>query len=356
MCAPRNRRTFFTTQWSDHLRSLSKCRAPQGCWCCTLPWKWLLTLFAATQNDDTCLSFQLCFHTLYTQTGRALALCFTNAPNGCRPYFKNVFVLAFCRQIVGGPSALHFHRGSELHTWHSFPAPIGPRLHCVQCWTSLYLARGAMHFSSVQTSHQPQMSMSIFCGNSSVSLCSWLSWARSLRTFGCVGWPSHFAPTVQYFAYLGSALWSKHNCTIPYPIAGCLHGDHFKEPSIATVQSQSSACHRPSASVLWLIYSLGRWSVSFHSWPVLVAHAFCEPSFPKHSFFTYRCLLLMAADISWHFQQYSLVCHSLECSHPCLPHCWHLSLLNNSICCCLFCVHIPLPTHEKAICLCFCVH
>ena len=80
ICALRNLRTFFTTQWSDHLRSLSKCRAPQGCWCCTLPWKWLLTLFAATQNDDTCLSFQLCFHTLYTQTGRALALWFASAP------------------------------------------------------------------------------------------------------------------------------------------------------------------------------------------------------------------------------------------------------------------------------------
>ena len=251
----------------------------------------------------------------------------------CRPYFKNVFVLAFCRQIVGGPSALHFHHGSELHTWHSFPAPIGPRLHCVQCWTSLYLARGALHFSSVQTLHQPQMSVCIICGNSSVSLCLWLSWARSLRTFGCVGWPSHFAPTVQYFAYLGSALWSKHNCTIPYPIAGCLHGDHFEEPSIATVQSQSSACHRPSASVLWLIYSLGRWSVSSHSWPVLVAHGFCEPFFPK-PFVLY--MSLPVADVSWHFQPYSFVCHAFTLPAPSLPHCWHLPLLNHLICCCLF--------------------
>ena len=31
MRALRNRRTFFTTQWCDHHRSLSKCRASQAC-------------------------------------------------------------------------------------------------------------------------------------------------------------------------------------------------------------------------------------------------------------------------------------------------------------------------------------
>ena len=85
----------------------------------------------------------------------------------------------------------------------------------------------------------------------------------------------------------------------------------------------------------------------------------CAPSCPRDSFFTCRCLLLMAADVSWHFQPYSFVCHAFTLPADFTSFFATLlkSFMTEPIPLLLpFCVHAPLATQGKAICLCFCVH